>query len=124
VRPNLVIASAAVVLLGISNSALADTLVDQLCIVDLLEYDQGSTVGMIGGALLAGMDIDSQLVDDFTVRRGTGEGFLITAVTFDYLAFLGAGSPPSSLIEIFPDDGGAPSEVPVYSAIHSATSTT
>ncbi len=103
-------------------SADADVLVDQLCIVDFLEYDQGSVASIVGGAA-AGMEVDSQIVDDFVVPVGDGLGFVVTDVTFDYLAFLGAGSPPSTVVEVFPDAGGVPSEVPVYTGIHATTST-
>ena len=107
----------------LAHNVRADTLADQLCIVDFLEYNQGAVAGMIGGGALAGgADLDAQIVDDFSVPTGEEFGFIITDVTFDYLAVLGAGAPPSTLIEIFPDVGGVPAEMSVYAEIHSTTS--
>ena len=109
----------AAVLPVLPGTAHSVTLVDQLWIVDNLDYQQGAVASVIGGGPLnGGTDLDSQIVDDFTV---TAPGFVITDVTFDYLAFLGAGAPPRSLIEIFPEVGGVPGEIPVYSALHSTT---
>ena len=105
----------------LTGTVTADTLVDQLWIVDTFEYDQGAIVSVIGGwSLMGGDDYDSQVVDDFTVPA---PGFTITDVWFDYLCFWGGGAPPTSLIEVFPDVGGRPGEIPVAHALVGVTST-
>ncbi|MGB2984401.1 MAG: PEP-CTERM sorting domain-containing protein [Phycisphaerae bacterium] len=104
----------------LTATVVADTLVDQLGIVDGYAYDQSSVASVIGGWSLVGGDHDSQVVDDFTVPA---PGYFITDVWFDYLAYWGGGAPPNSLIEVFPDVGGRPGEVSVAHEIVGATST-
>ncbi len=103
---------------SLASPLAAETLVDQLWIVDDFAYEQGVIVSAIGGRL-AGADYDSQVVDDFTVPD---PGYTITDVWFDYLCFLGGEAPPASLIEVFPDIGGRPGEIAVAHAFAQTTS--
>lgn len=104
----------------LTGTVTADTLVDQLWIVDDHAYDQGSIASVIGGSAVTGDAYDSQVVDDFTVPA---PGFTITDVWFDYLCWWGFGAPPTSLIEVFPDVGGRPGEVAVAHAFVGVTFT-
>jgi hypothetical protein len=104
----------------LNGTVTAATLVDQLWIVDNHAYDQGVVGSVIGGAPFnEGVAVDTQVVDDFTVPA---PGYIITDVVFDYLAAFGGGAEPFSLIEVFPDAGGYPSEVPVAYDLVSVTS--